>query len=76
MSEEIGFHKGALITLAKERAELVRLLQIVEQLIKGHVDALKKLGVDIEKEAKEEFEALKKSQEEKKPGEDISDKLA
>lgn len=74
--EEIGYHKGALMTLAKERTELVRLLQIVEQLMKAHMDALKKLGVDIEKEVKEEQELLKKSSEQQKPGEDLADKIA
>ena len=51
--EEIGFHKGALATLVKEREELVRLVNIVNTLMKAHLDALKKLGVDIEKEQKE-----------------------
>ncbi len=74
--EEVGYHKGALMTLAKERAEFVRLLQIVEQLIKAHIDALKKLGVDIEKEVREEQELLKKVSEQKKPDEDIADKIA
>ncbi len=74
--EQIGFHKGALTTLAKEREELIRMVQIVEQLIKMHIDALKKLGVDIEKEAKEAQELLKKSQQPKEKDEDIADKLA
>ena len=52
-SEEVGFHKGALPTLAKERQELMRLLGIVEQLMQMHVSSLKELGVDIEKELKE-----------------------
>jgi hypothetical protein len=50
--EKIGFHKGALDTLLKERAEFVRLLAIVEELIKAHAAALKELGVDITKQAK------------------------
>ncbi|HLF54454.1 MAG TPA: hypothetical protein VI612_01920 [Candidatus Nanoarchaeia archaeon] len=50
--EQVGFHKGALTTLAKERQEFVRLLQIVEQLMQAHLKALKDLGVDIEAEAK------------------------
>lgn len=49
--EQIGFHKGSLSTLAKERQELARILQIVEQLMQMHVAALKDLGVDLEKEA-------------------------
>ncbi len=48
--EQVGFHKGALSTLAKERQELSRLLQIVEQLMKMHVKALQDLGVDLTKE--------------------------
>ena len=49
--ESVGFHKGALSTLVKERQELSRLLQIVEQLMQMHVSALKELGVDLEAEA-------------------------
>jgi biotin operon repressor len=49
--EQIGFHKGALTTLAKERQELARLLEIVEQLMQMHVKGLKELGIDLEAEA-------------------------
>ena len=49
--EQTGFHKGSLSTLAKERQELVRIVQIVEQLMQMHIAALKELGVDLEKEA-------------------------
>ncbi|HLC46586.1 MAG TPA: hypothetical protein VJI75_02485 [Candidatus Nanoarchaeia archaeon] len=49
--EQIGFHKGALSTLAKERQELARMLGIVEQLMQMHVKGLKDLGVDLVKEA-------------------------
>ena len=48
--EQIGFHKGALSTLAKERQEMIRILQIVEQLMKIHVKGLQDLGVDLTKE--------------------------
>lgn len=58
--EQIGFHKGALTTLAKERQELARMLDIVEQLIQMHVKALKELGVDLEAEAKKAEKATKK----------------
>ena len=51
--EQIGFHKGALSTLAKEREELARLLGIVEQLMQMHVKALSELGVDLQKMAEE-----------------------
>ena len=49
--EQIGFHKGSLATLAKEREELSRILGIVEQLMQMHLGSLKELGVDIEKDA-------------------------
>ena len=65
--EQIGFHKGALATLAKEREEMQKILAIVEQLMQMHIKALKDLGVDLEKAAKE---AMKKSKS-KKPIEDI-----
>ena len=49
--EQIGFHKGALTTLAKERQEFTKILGIVEQLMQAHLKALKDLGVDLEAEA-------------------------
>ena len=63
--EQIGFHKGALTTLAKEREEMLKILQIVEQLMQIHIKDLKSLGVDLEKAAKN-AKAKKK-----KPIEDI-----
>jgi len=50
--EQIGFHKGALTTLAKEREEMMKILTIVEQLMQMHIKALKELGVDLAAEAK------------------------
>ena len=66
--EQIGFHKGALSTLAKERQELLKLVGIVEQLMQMHVKGLQDLGVDLQKMAEE---AEKKT---KKPIEDIVNK--
>ena len=57
--EQVGFHKGALTTLAKEREEFVRILNIVEQLMQMHIKALKDLGVDMEEEVKKAQEAVK-----------------
>jgi hypothetical protein len=48
--EQIGFHKGALQTLAKERTEFLRILGIVEQLMQLHLKELSDLGVDLQKE--------------------------
>jgi hypothetical protein len=70
--EQIGFHKGSLSTLAKEREELMRMLQIVEQLMQMHIKGLKELGVDLEAAAKEaQKEAPKKAKAKKKPIEDM-----
>ncbi len=51
-SEQVGFHKGSLTTLIKEKQEFERILTIVNTLIQAHMKALKELGVDIEKEVK------------------------
>ncbi len=52
--EQIGFHKGSLSTLAKEREELLRILRIVEQLMQMHLKGLQELGVDLAKAAQEQ----------------------
>jgi len=52
--EQIGFHKGALSTLSKEREEFQKILNIVESLMQMHVKQLKDLGVDLEKLANEQ----------------------
>ncbi|MFC1686912.1 hypothetical protein ACFL0E_00975 [Nanoarchaeota archaeon] len=61
--EMIGFHKGSLATLTKEREEFLRLLQIVEQLMQMHIKELKDLGVDLEAQAKEVTKKLKDKKE-------------
>jgi hypothetical protein len=45
--EKIGFHKGSLDSLLKERSELARLLSIVEQLISMHAKALQDMGINL-----------------------------
>ena len=66
-AEKVGFHKGSLATLSKEREELLRILQIVEQLMQMHIKELKELGVDLVEQAKTEAKKLKG----KKPIEDV-----
>jgi len=46
--EEIGFHKGALNTLAAERNELVKMISNVEAIMQAHIQRLQELGVKIE----------------------------
>ncbi len=50
--EQIGVHKGALSTLAKEREEMLKIVNICEQLMQMHIKGLKELGVDLEEQAK------------------------
>ncbi len=45
--EQVGFHKGAISTLLKEREEMVKVVGIVDTLLKAHVEALQKLGVQV-----------------------------
>ena len=47
--EEIGYHKGAMSTLMNERNELIKMAQIVEQIMQAHMKRLEELGVKIEK---------------------------
>lgn len=70
--EQVGFHKGALSTLAKEREEMIKILSIVEQLMQMHVTALKELGVDLEAIAKQKTtqQASGNPQKKNKPLED------
>ncbi|MBI2541338.1 hypothetical protein HYV80_01335 [Candidatus Woesearchaeota archaeon] len=48
--EQVGFHKGSLTTLAKEREEMMKILSIVEQLMQMHVKSLQELGIDLQKQ--------------------------
>lgn len=46
--EQIGFHKGSISTLIKERDELVKMVKVVEQIMQAHINALKELGISLE----------------------------
>ena len=69
--EQVGYHKGALTTLAKEREELMRILQIVEQLMQMHVKGLKDLGVDLEAMAETQQKASGKTKKKSKKIDEI-----
>ena len=58
--ERIGFHKGSLAVLAKERQEMQRILAIVEQLMQMHLTELKDLGVDLSQEVEKAKKQAKK----------------
>ena len=68
--EQIGFHKGSLHTLAKEREELARLIGIVDQLIPMHTGALKELGVDLQTQT-DQSPVQQEVKKKKRPIEDI-----
>lgn len=59
--EQVGFHKGALRTLAAERQELLKMTNVVEQLMQMHINGLKELGVDLEAAASKEAKTAKAS---------------
>ena len=71
--EQVGFHKGALSTLAKERQEMLKILGIVEQLMQMHIKALKELGVDLEAQAKDLQKKLDKGGKKEKGDKPIED---
>ena len=48
---EFALAKLAFDTLLKERQELLKLAQVTEELVKIHVNALKELGVDLQKQS-------------------------
>lgn len=60
-NEQIGFHKGALTTLAKEREALLQIIGTVEQLMQLHLKGLKDLGIDLQAEAQKSPPAQKKA---------------
>ena len=64
--EKIGFHKGSLSVLAKERQEMQRILSIVEQLMQMHLTELKGMGVDLQEEV-EKAKASASDSKQKKP---------
>jgi hypothetical protein len=70
--EKVGFHKGSLATLTKEREELMRILQIVEQLMQMHIKELKGMGVDLVAMAKDASKGAEPQKlKGKKPIEDV-----
>jgi len=46
--ELIGYHKGSINTLAAERSELLKIVQVTESLIQAHIKALSELGVKLD----------------------------
>ncbi|MEM4756308.1 MAG: hypothetical protein QW594_04210 [Candidatus Woesearchaeota archaeon] len=64
--EKIGYHKGALSTLIKEREELLKIVNIVEQLMQVHIQELKALGIDLEAIAKEQKKTADESRQKAK----------
>lgn len=73
--EQIGFHKGALKTLAAERQELTKMISIVEQLMQIHLKGLQDLGVDLSKEAQKQQATQQTQTVHKKSSKAIEDML-
>jgi len=66
--EQIGYHKGSLAVLAKERQEMGRILGIVEQLMQMHLAALNEMGVDLATEAEKLMGEAAPAKDHKSPG--------
>jgi len=49
--QQIGYHKGSLECLLKERAELIKLVQIVSALVQMHTNNLKQVDPSFDLEA-------------------------
>jgi hypothetical protein len=47
--EEVGYHKGSVMTLANERNELVRIIQTIDTIMQAHLKRMEELGVKINK---------------------------
>jgi hypothetical protein len=45
---EIGFHQGAMNTLVNERNELIKMAQMTERIMQGHMKRLEELGIKIQ----------------------------
>ncbi len=77
---QIGFYRGSIDVLAKEQQELVKMVNITQQLLQMHIAALKELGVDLEAEMKRAQEAMQKKQATKGTptpnADDLADRLA
>ena len=50
--EQIGYHKGSISTLMAERNELLRIINVTENLLNAHIKELEKLGVKLDKNEK------------------------
>lgn len=68
--EQIGFHKGSISVLNKERAELLKIVNVVEQLIKMHLKALSDLGVELNNQENNSSEE-NQNKKQKKPIDEI-----
>ena len=54
--EQIGYHKGSLACLAKEKKELEKRLGTIKQLIQMHINSLDDLGINIDKPDRSKLE--------------------
>ncbi|MCK4927661.1 MAG: hypothetical protein KAS11_04275 [Candidatus Aenigmarchaeota archaeon] len=72
-NEKIGFHKGALDCLLKERSEFSRILSIVDALIQMHTKALSDAGIDIKAELEKARQAAGQNQQQQAGGQQQAD---
>ncbi len=51
---EIGFHQGAINTLVNERNELLKMAQMTERIMQGHIKRLEELGIKVQTQQSQE----------------------
>jgi hypothetical protein len=56
--EQIGFHKGSITTLLKEREEMVRMVGVIDKLLGAHAKALQDLGVNLGQKQEKKGESI------------------
>lgn len=75
--EQIGFHRGSISVLLREQQELMKMVNVIPQVVQIHVLALKDLGIDYIAEMKKLQEEYQQQQAAKKTSKDaLSDRLA
>ena len=75
--EQIGFHRGSIAVLLREQQELMKMVNVIPQVVQIHIQALKELGIDIEAEARKAQEEYRKKQATQKTSKDaLSDRLS
>ncbi len=74
--EQVGFHRGSIAVLLREQQELMKMVNVIPQVVQIHIQALKELGVDYIAEIEKLQEEYRKKQATQKTSKDaLADRL-